>query len=143
MDASQIVSQADAIEILQKSLASMEGTGLAETLNEDYDFIQTLLTGLQGTGDEAITATEALERLEARGIDLNGTIATFDGLNEKVSAFNTQVTKLAQKGRTEFNDITQSVGQLSTEISGLASKGEKGGILVLSLIHISEPTRPY
>ena len=39
--------------------------------------------------------------------------------------------------------VFAGIGELVTEKSGVLNLGVEGMMLVLSLIHISEPTRPY
>ena len=129
LDKTQIVDQASAIDILQKSIIGMESSGLSEVLKDDYAFLKDLLARVMGTGDEIITVAQAMEELNARGTSLNGTVSTFDGLNEKVSQFNASVTKLGEKGKTEFDEVTTAVGALSVELSSL-SKKDGGAILV-------------
>ena len=129
LDKSQVVEAGDALLILQQSLARLQSSGLSAQLPDEEEFIKQLISGLNGTGKEAITAEEALRRLGEREKDLNETTAIFDGLPEKVNLFSQAVTKLSEKGQTEFADITGSVKTLENELVALSEK-KGGGTLV-------------
>ena len=129
LDKSQVVEAGDALLILQQSLARLQSSGLSAQLPDEEEFIRQLISGLTATGDEAITAEEALRRLGEREKDLNETTAIFDGLPEKVNLFSQAVTKLSEKGKTEFADITGSVKTLENELVALSEK-KGGGTLV-------------
>ena len=122
------------LERSQLALVSVPSAGTAQTLLPPTS--TTLITG--GLGALGLATAEALQRLGARHLTLVSRRAPNDQQQQRISA-------LKQNGASvhvEQLDVSDAV-QVEALFDRLKSSGRPLAGIILSLIHISEPTRPY
>ena len=96
------------------------------------------------TSGDSIKSGETLEiTVTATDTDLGGFITSVEVFNNDVSLGLANPTGAANKYLLSYRTSAADLGNLNLQARAVDNQGNVGYSAVLSLIHISEPTRPY